>query len=155
MLYTWINGAGRTAQLCVKEWDSEIRTLPNTICCPVLSRSVLSDSLWLHGLYPARLLCPWGFSRQEYWSGLPCTPPGDLPNPGIQPRSPTFQADSLPAEPPGKPKNSGVGSLSLLHGIFMTQESNQGLLECRRILYQLNYQGSPPNTIHKNKLKID
>ena len=37
----------------------------------------------------------------------------------------------------------------------MTQESNQGLLECRRILYQLNYQGSPPNTIHKNKLKID
>ena len=36
------------------------------------------------------------FSRQEYWSGLPCPPPGDLPNPGIKPRSPALQADSLP-----------------------------------------------------------
>ena len=43
-----------------------------------------------------------GFSRQGYWSGLPCPPPGDLPNPGIEPRSPTLQADSLPSEPPGK-----------------------------------------------------
>ena len=43
-----------------------------------------------------------GFSRQEYWRGLPCPPPGDLPNPGIEPRSPTLQADSLPTEPPGK-----------------------------------------------------
>ena len=42
------------------------------------------------------------FSRQEYWSGLPCPPPGDLPDPGIEPRSPALQADSLPAEPPGK-----------------------------------------------------
>ena len=38
-----------------------------------------------HGLQPTRLLCPWGFSRQEYWRGLPCPPPGDLPNPGIEP----------------------------------------------------------------------
>ena len=44
-----------------------------------------------------------GFSRQEYWSGLPCPPPGDLPNPGIEPRSPAMQADSFPSEPPGKP----------------------------------------------------
>ena len=58
------------------------------------------------------------FSRQEYWSGLPCLPPGDLPNPGIKPRSPTLQADSLPSEPPGKPKDTGVGSLSLLQGIL-------------------------------------
>ena len=43
------------------------------------------------------------FSRQEYWSGLPRPPPGDLPNPGIKPRSPTLQADSLPAEPQEKP----------------------------------------------------
>ena len=42
-----------------------------------------------------------GFSRQEYWSGLPFPPPGDLPNPGIEPRSPALQVDSLPAEPPG------------------------------------------------------
>ena len=68
-----------------------------------------------------------GFSRQEYWSGLPCPPPGDLPDPEIKPRFPTLQADSLSYEPPGKPKNTGVGSLSLLQGIFPTQESNQGL----------------------------
>ena len=54
-----------------------------------------------------------------------------------------MQADSLPAEPPGKPKNTGVGSLFLLQGIFPTQESNWGLLHCRRILYQLSYQGNP------------
>ena len=43
-----------------------------------------------------------GFSRQEYWSGLPCPPPGDLPNPGIEPRSPALQTDSLPTELRGK-----------------------------------------------------
>ena len=63
---------------------------------------VSSDSLQPHGLQPARLLCPWGFSRQEYWSGLPCPPPGDLPNPGIEPRSPALHVDSLPSEPPGR-----------------------------------------------------
>ena len=44
-----------------------------------------------------------GFFRQEHWSGLPCPPPGNLSNPGIEPRSPELQADSLPSEPPGKP----------------------------------------------------
>ena len=44
-----------------------------------------------------------GLSRQEYWSGLPFPSPGDLPDPGIEPRSPTFQADALTSEPPGKP----------------------------------------------------
>ena len=44
-----------------------------------------------------------GFSRQEYWSGLPCPSPGDLPDPEIKPRAPTLQADSLPAELQGKP----------------------------------------------------
>jgi len=43
------------------------------------------------------------FSRQEYWSRLSFPPPGDLPDPGIKPRSPALQADSLPSEPPGKP----------------------------------------------------
>ena len=43
-----------------------------------------------------------GFSRQEYWSGLPFPSPGDLPDPGIKPSSPTLQADSLLSEPPGK-----------------------------------------------------
>ena len=43
-----------------------------------------------------------GFSRQEYWSGLPFPSPGDLPDPGIEPGSPTLQADALTSEPPGK-----------------------------------------------------
>ena len=44
-----------------------------------------------------------GVPRQEYWSGLPCPPPGDLPDLGIKPGSPAFQADALTSEPPGKP----------------------------------------------------
>ena len=57
-----------------------------------------------------------GFSRQEYQCGLSCPPPRDLPSPGIKPRSPSLQVDSLLSEPPGKPKNTEVGSLSLLEG---------------------------------------
>ena len=68
----------------------------------VLSCLVMSDSLRPRGLKPARTLCLWAFSRQEYWRGLPCPPPGDLSNLGIEPRSPTLQADSLLSEPPGK-----------------------------------------------------
>ena len=66
----------------------------------------------------------------------------DLRNPGIKPRSRALQTDSLPYKPRGEPKNTGVGSLSLLQGIFPTQDSNWGLLHCRRILYWLNYQGT-------------
>ena len=84
------------------------------------------------------------------WSGLPRPPPGDLPNPGTEPRSPTLQVDSLPAEPPGKPKNTGVSSLSFLQGIFLTQESNWGLRHCRQILHQLSYQGSHPEFIQNS-----
>ena len=104
---------------------------------------VASDSLRPYVLCSARLLCPRGFSRQEYCSGLPCTPPGDLPDPGIKPRSSALQVDSLPSEPPWKPKDTGVGSLSLLQGTFPTQELNWGLLHCRWILYQLSYLGGP------------
>ena len=53
------------------------------------------------------------FSRPAYWSGLPFPSPGGLPNPRIEPRSPALQADSLPAEPLGKSKNAGLGSISL------------------------------------------
>ena len=79
----------------------------------------------------------------ECWSGLPCPPPGDFLNPGIEPRSPALQADSLPSEPPVKPMNTGVGSLSLLQGSIPTSESNWGLLHSRQILYQLSYQERP------------
>ena len=49
-----------------------------------------------------------GFSRQEYWSGLPFPSPGDLPDPGVEALSPELQADCLPSEPPGKPMVSGI-----------------------------------------------
>ena len=101
------------------------------------SHSVVSDSLLPHGPYSMELSSP------EYWSGQLFPPPGDPPNPGIEPRSPILQADSLPAETQGKPKNTGVGSLSLLQGLLPTQGLNPGLLCCRQILYQLSYQGSP------------
>ena len=55
----------------------------------------------------------------------------------------TLNPYSLPSEPPGKPKNNGVGSLSLLQANFLTQELNQGLLHRRQIPYQLSYPGSP------------
>ena len=75
--------------------------------------------------------------------GKPFTSPGYLPDPGIEPGSLALKADSLPSEPPGNTKNIGVGSLSLLQWIFLTQESDRDLLHCRQILYQLSYQGSP------------
>ena len=51
-----------------------------------------------------------GFSRQEYWIGLPFPSPGDLHDPGIEPGSPAFEADALPSEPPGKPLSYGFSS---------------------------------------------
>ena len=83
----------------------------------MLSHSAVSDSYCdLMDCSLSRLLCPWGFSRQEYWSGFLCPPPGDHLNLGIEPRSPALQKDSLPSQPPGRPKYTGVGSLSLLQG---------------------------------------
>ena len=108
----------------------------------------------VHGILQARIL---------EWIALPVSRGSSWP--GIDSRSPLLPADSLPAEPPRKPKNSavsdslqphglynpwispgqntGVGSLSLLQGIFPTKRLNPGLPHCRQILYQLNQQGSP------------
>ena len=69
---------------------------------------------------------------------------GIFPTHGSNPsKSRTLQADSLPTGLPQKPMNTGVGSLSLLQGIIPTQKLNQGLLNCRWIIYQLSYQGNP------------
>ena len=112
-------------------------------CHSMLSCSVTSDSAapWtvacqaplFMGILQARML-EWvamPFSRRSFrprnWTGV---------------LSSALQVDSLPAEQPGKPKNTGVGSLSRLQGIFPTRVSNLGLLHCRRILYQLSYQGN-------------
>ena len=79
----------------------------------------------------------------EYWSGWPFCSAADLPNPEIEPRSPALQVDSLPAEAQRKPRNTGVGRVAFLQGIFPTQESNPCLPHCRWILYQLRHKGSP------------
>ena len=103
--------------------ESEVAQSCPTLCNPI--------DHTVHGILQARIL---------EWVAFPSS--RDIPNPGIEPKSPTLQADSLPAEPQGKPQNTGVGSQSLLQGIFPTQGSNSGLLYCRRILYQLSSQGS-------------
>ena len=101
------------------------------------------------------------FSKQEYWNGLPCPSPGDFPDPGIEPaylmylalaggfftpesESCSVMSDFLrpnglysPWNSPGL--NTGVGSLSLLQGIFPIQGSNPGLPHYRQILYQLSH----------------
>ena len=86
------------------------------------------------------------FSRQEYWSQLPFPPPGDLPNPGIKPESPAFPAltgDFFILNHWGSSQDIGMGSYSLLQGIFPTQGSNLDFLHCRQILYCLSHQGIP------------
>ena len=97
--------------------------------CPTLCEPM---DYTIHGILQARILewIAFPFFRGSF-------------NPGSKPRSPILQADSLPAVSLRKPKNIEVGSPFLLQGIFLTQESNRGLLYCRRILYQLSYQGNP------------
>ena len=73
------------------ESESEVAQLCPTLCDPV-------D--YIANQAPPSM----GFSRQEYWSGLPFPSPGDLPDPGIEPRSPTLQADVLTSDPPGNQK---------------------------------------------------
>ena len=70
------------------------------VCVKSLSRVRLFVTPWTVARQAPLSL---GFSRQEYWSGLPFPFPGDLPDPGIEPGSPAFQADALTSEPSGKP----------------------------------------------------
>ena len=101
------------------------------IWSPLITEHVLTCDLAVAGFFEsesvnclvmsASFATPWtvacqaplsmGFSRQEYWSGLPFPSPGDLPDPGIKPRSLALQADSLPAEPSGKPLEPGGAAL--------------------------------------------
>ena len=103
----------------------------------VMNVKVASDSLWPHQLYN-----PWSSPGQNTEVGSLSLLQGLFLIQGSNPGLPVLQADSLPDEPQGKPKNTGVGSLSFLQQIFLSQESNHGLLHCRRIPYQLSYEGS-------------
>ena len=124
--------------LCVFSVSSYGLLIMTLLCAYSLIHVQLFVIQWI---VASQVSCPWGFSRQEYWSGQPFPSPGYLPNPGIKPRSPALQADSLPAEPQGKPKNTVAGSLSLLQGIFPTCGWNSVLPHCKQILYQLSHQG--------------
>ena len=96
----------------------------------------------VHGILQARIL---------EWVAFPYS--RDLPNPGIEPRlNPILQVDSLPVEPQEMPKNTGVGSLSFLQGIFLTQESNRGLLHCKWIFNQLSYKKTSEKWTSKGEL---
>ena len=79
------------------------------ILCEVKLLVVQSDSLWTLLTVARQASLSMGFSRQEYWSGLPFPSPEDLPNPGIKPRSPALQADSLPFELQGSPFSEREG----------------------------------------------
>ena len=100
----------------------------SVLCCPLVARSCPTLCDPMDCSPPASSVLGDSPGKNTGGHGLPCPPPGDLPKPGIKPRSPTLQADSLPSEPPGNPKNTRVGSLYLLQGIFPTQQSNWGLL---------------------------
>ena len=90
----------------------------------------------IHGILQARIL---------EWVAVPFSRASSQPR--IEPRSPTWQVDSFPPEPLGKPWDAGVSSIFLLQQIFLTLKSSQGLPPCRWILYHLSYQGIPNYTI--------
>ena len=90
-------------------WGSDFTNKKVCVCCSVMSDSAAPWTI----AHQAPLSI--GFPRQEYWSGVPFLSPGDLPDPGIEPRSPILQADALSSEPPGKlPKSLLSNKLSLL-----------------------------------------
>ena len=101
------------------------------------NRSVVSDSLWPHGLYS-----PWNSPGQNTGVGSLYILQGLFPTQGLNPGLSHCRQILYQLGHKGKPKNTRVGSLSLLQQIFLTQESNKGLLNFRLILYQLSYEGS-------------
>ena len=118
------------------------KSLCYLLWCAVLSHSVMSNSCNPMNCSPPGSSVHGGIlqTRILEWVVMPSSRGSSQPRDWTQVSA--LQADPLLSEPTGKPKNTGVGSLSLLHGIFLTQELNWGLLHCRRILYQLSFQGS-------------
>ena len=101
-----------------------------------ISHSVMSDSetLWTVACQAPLSM---GFSRQEYWSGLPFPPPGDLPNPGVKPMSPALQANSLPYESPGKPplnfkRQKNITNVLMTRYQFANAKSTNPLIQQHR-----------------------
>ena len=99
------------------------------VLCAVLCCSVVSNSATP---WPTRFLCPWEFSRPEYWSGYPCPPPGGLPTPGIKPSFPPLQEDSLPIEPLGK--TSQYRKITLASGQKRQRRYKKGLISYQDLM---------------------
>jgi len=91
---------------CITDSLSEQQKLIQHYKSTIKVTSVVSDSLRPYGPEAHQGSLSMGFSKQTYWSGLPCPSPGDLPNPRIKPRPPTLWPDSLLPEPPEKPKST-------------------------------------------------
>ena len=137
--------------MCVQDVNAQLIYLPAlspivkwkkvkvTLLCPTLCDPM---DCTVRGIPQASILewaaipFSWGSSQPRDWTQVSCIARG---------------LDSLPAEPQGKSKNTGVGNLSLLQQIFPTQESNWGLLHCRQILYQLSYQEARLEPVLHNK----
>ena len=115
----------------LQRWSEDLAVMHGIVFCLYFTLRVL-QFLEVKSLSCVRLFAtPWtvayqaslsmGFSRQEYWSGLPFPSPGDLPDPGIKPRSPTLQEDTLPCEPLGKLKQNKKGYPKYWMHIFFCQ----------------------------------
>ena len=107
-----LEGVSRITQVRGRQWGDSLWKLLMLVVKMKAGPLELLVAVFSPKSCPTLLLPPWaviiqaplstGFSRREYWSGLPCPPPGDVPNPGIEPVSPALQANSLPSDPPGK-----------------------------------------------------
>ena len=111
LVYSWVSLVAQLIKNPPAMWETWVRSLSWE---DPLEKG--KANLQYSGLENSMDCSPQGSSIHEdsplEW--VPCPSPGDLPNSGIEPRSPTLQTDSLPAEPPGKPKNTGVGGLCLV-----------------------------------------
>ena len=103
-------------EILLKSWGSSSLFLCCVLCLVTQSCQTFFVTLWTVA-HQAPLV------GLEYWNGLPCPPPRDLSDPGIKPRSPPLQVNSLPSEPPWKPKNTGVGCNFLLQCMKVKWES--------------------------------
>ena len=104
---------------------------------------------------------PLSMDRQEYWSGLPFPSPGDLPNPGTEPRSPALEADTLPSEPPGKPLSQASNDgWSFIEDLRVSWEkwprrcwnwlSNQGIRKIESSIKEQNFSWNLPGSPREN-----
>ena len=129
---TWPGqGQGRTTS------PSSALQISTVLCLVAQSCPTLCDPT------DCSLLCPWRFSRQEYWSGLPCPPPGDLPTQGLNPGLQHYRQILYQLSHQGSPRTLECVAYPFCRGSF--QARNQTGVSCTagRFFYQLSYQGSP------------